>query len=557
MSKPEPTKLSMVGEVSNKKHSERVVRSHVANEFVFAVVGHVGSGTSQIATMLQSALENASLRGGPFDATILKARNEIQDWAKASGENVPTQDNNDLQYDKTLQVLGDAMRLKSNDNAAVARALIEKVRVTRAAKLHVDPQQNAPMIPDGKRRAYILDSIRHPAEVHLLRRVYQSAFALAGIVCDEEKRLQRITVKYKNAGVDDAKEFMKRDAKAAETHGQRVSDTFHLSDYFIDNSADRLLKSGQANRNWDIADQLSRLVKLITHLEIVRPTMSETAMHTAYGAQMRSACLSRQVGAALVDSAGNVIATGTNEVPKAGGGLYGEEFEKRKYPEPRDDRCAYRTFGAGFIPFCSNTREQNEIIDELIALIPQLSVIKDKNSLRTLKTLLMESRIGNLLEFSRAVHAEMDALLSAGRVGVSPVGSRLFVTTFPCHYCARHAVSAGVDEVQYIEPYPKSRALKLHADSITTDTAEWTPPSKGGSQVLFRPFTGVAPRLYARAFLKDRELKGDETGEIRISDPQSGSPWDVSRVSYPQLELELARSVSIESGSERKSTKVE
>ena len=70
----------------------------------------------------------------------------------------------------------------------------------------------------------------------------------------------------------------------------------------------------------------------------------------------------------------------------------------------------------------------------------------------------------------------MDALLSAGRDGVSTVGARLFVTTFPCHYCARHIVSAGVYEVQYIEPYPKSRALNLHDDSIMTDKGAWTPP---------------------------------------------------------------------------------
>ena len=42
---------------------------------------------------------------------------------------------------------------------------------------------------------------------------------------------------------------------------------------------------------------------------------------------MRSACLSRQVGCALMDSAGTLIATGTNEAPRAGGGVYGETFE--------------------------------------------------------------------------------------------------------------------------------------------------------------------------------------------------------------------------------------
>ena len=55
----------------------------------------------------------------------------------------------------------------------------------------------------------------------------------------------------------------------------------------------------------------------------------------------------------------------------------------------------------------------------------------------------------------------------------------MFVTTFPCHYCARHIVSAGIDEVQYIEPYPKSQAIGLHRDSIEPEKVDyWIPPSK-------------------------------------------------------------------------------
>jgi tRNA(Arg) A34 adenosine deaminase TadA len=105
----------------------------------------------------------------------------------------------------------------------------------------------------------------------------------------------------------------------------------------------------------------------------------------------------------------------------------------------------------------------------------------------------------------------MDAVLSAGREGISTVGGRLFVTTFPCHYCARHIVSAGIYEVQFIEPYPKSKALGLHPDAIQVDIADWKPPSEGGTKVLFRPFVGVSPKLYQRAFLKDRDLK-DSSG---------------------------------------------
>jgi deoxycytidylate deaminase len=84
-------------------------------------------------------------------------------------------------------------------------------------------------------------------------------------------------------------------------------------------------------------------------------------------AQLQSACLSRQVGAAIVDKDGNVVATGTNEVPKAGGGVYGEAVDQ----ELADGRCAF--FKDSSKRFCRNTAEQNNIIDDLLNQIPELN----------------------------------------------------------------------------------------------------------------------------------------------------------------------------------------
>jgi deoxycytidylate deaminase len=371
--------------------------------------------------------------------------------------------------------------------------------------------------------------------VHLFRNVYESAFTLIGVVCEEDKRRGRIVKKYRNAGDKDAEEFMRRDAKDARKHGQQVSDTFYLSDFFIENSTERLKDGKIANPDWRIAEELGRLIKIITHQELVRPRIDETGMYEAHGVAMRSACLSRQVGAALVNRNGDVVAIGTNEVPKAGGGVYGESFEL----ELSEGRCAY---WSGVEKYCSNTREQNEIIENLIQAVLDSKLVQTEK-VEDLRSRLQDTRIGGLLEFSRAVHAEMDALLSAARKGISPSGARMFVTTFPCHYCARHIVTAGIDEVQFIEPYPKSQALKLHWDSISIDPNGWEPPSNGGSKVLFRPFTGVAPQLYRRAFTKDRELKDERTGIMKIGSPKWGSPWHGRRISYIQLEAELANNI--------------
>jgi len=538
------TSTSVIGAAQHAtisaKPSREIVLEATANELIVAVVGHVGSGTSEIAEALHNLLEEADLPGGPYEAEVLKARNEIEQWAKDAGEALPTSDRNDLETTKGLQDLGDKMRIASNDASAVARALVKRIRSTRAEKIGSELQKGVAIAPDGKRRAYILDAIRNPAEVDLLRHVYQDAFVLIGVVCDEKVRLQRIMEKYKNAGRTDGEDLMRRDAKAASKFGQRVTDAFHLSDFFIDNTPDRTTDGGAANPDWNVNDHLSRLVKIVSHSEIVRPSTEETAMHHAYGAGLRSACLSRQVGAALVDSTGNVVSTGTNEVPRAGGGVYGETFDTDHTDHVDDHRCAYRKLN-GDDPFCSSTKEQNSLIERFIEEIPEL---KATNGMRKQKLLLelRSSGVGDLLEFSRAVHAEMDALLSAGREGITTVGCRLFVTTYPCHYCARHIVSAGVDEVQFIEPYPKSRAIDLHADSIQVSVKNWLPPSRAGKRVLFRPFVGVAPRMYRRAFMKDRDLKNPMFGQLQQGEPDWGTPWHLRAVSYSDLEAKLAES---------------
>ena len=51
-------------------------------------------------------------------------------------------------------------------------------------------------------------------------------------------------------------------------------------------------------------------------------------------------------------------------------------------------------------------------------------------------------------KYKFVVHAELNAILNAG--GKSLVGSRVFVTLFPCHECAKAIIQTGVKEVIYL-----------------------------------------------------------------------------------------------------------
>jgi deoxycytidylate deaminase len=512
--------------------SREVILGSESNELFFAVVGHVGSGTSKVAEELKKVLESHD-PGPAFDVAILKAREELVEWDAARDQTLAGTTNGSMAYARILQDVGDDMREDNSDHAAVARALIRRIRETRANKTGQELNGSEPISPDQQPRAYILDSIRHPAEIDLLAHIYQDAFILLGVVCDEEVREDRLkNKKFRDVGADEVRKFMRRDAKDAPKYGQRVSDAFHLAHYFLDNTEDEK-RDGNPNLDWKVAEQLSRLKKILTHDEVVRPEIAETAMYAAQGAQLRSACLSRQVGASVVDARGNLIALGTNEVPRAGGGVYGVDDDVDEHHVPYDKRCVYRSK-----KYCSNTKEQKRIMEKVLSdLITSGAIEQDKSAV--VERVLAKSPIGSLLEFSRAVHAEMDAVLSLARRGLPTVATRVFVTTFPCHYCARHLVGAGVDEVQYIEAYPKSKALALHEDAIVTRSANWRSPSKGGHHVLFRPFVGVAPRLYPRIFTKVRDLK-DAAGDYGISKPNWTEPVHLGHLSYTQLEGRLA-----------------
>jgi ABC-type glutathione transport system ATPase component len=115
------------------KTAKALVAEQASNEIVFAVVGYVGSGTSEIATTLRGLLENPALPGGRYDVNILKARNVIEEWATKSGEAVPVTPQNDLATTTRFQDLGDKMR-SGGDHAIVARHMVDLIRLTNKTR---------------------------------------------------------------------------------------------------------------------------------------------------------------------------------------------------------------------------------------------------------------------------------------------------------------------------------------------------------------------------------------------------------------------------------------
>ncbi len=135
----------------------------------------------------------------------------------------------------------------------------------------------------------------------------------------------------------------------------------------------------------------------------------------------------------------------------------------------------------------SNKAEQEEIIKAVLKAFSRK--ISDENIKKVKST-----GIGDITEYGRVVHGEMEALLCCARNNISCRGATLYATTFPCHNCAKHIIAAGIKRVVYIEPYPKSKALKFYKAEISDNIAD-------SSKVVFEHFTGVGPQKYIDLFV--------------------------------------------------------
>lgn len=385
------------------------------------------------------------------------------------------------------------------------------------------------------KHAFILRSLKHPDEVKSLRNIYGPAFVLFSMASSRTARVKHLANKIcKTSQRFDSTEFhdaaerlIYRDQlELNEPLGQKVSKVFHLADFFID--VDHGMESA-----------VKRLVELFLGNVFITPTRSEQGMFMAHASAWRSSSLQRQVGAVITSKEGSVLASGTNDVPKPGGGLYweGDTPDSRDFQqggEINDDmkdrmfvEVIQRLLKSGMCHLKNEDGSEHELAGEPDAVKVAKWLLDHQH--------MDGTRIMSVIEFGRCVHAEMAALMDAAKRGVAVNDSILFSTTFPCHECARHIVAAGIRTVYYIEPYPKSLVNELYPDSIRIEGEE------ASGFVNFVPFVGVAPRRYQDLF------KLGEFDRKRLLD--HANDWK-SEVANPRLGEYPARTLKINMATE-------
>ncbi len=432
-------------------------------ELIIGLVGAAGTDLETAADAIGAAL--APYGYTPVPLRVSKLMREVKGGDALEGGA------HEDQRIRAHMDAGDEIRNQAGRNDAVIGLAITGMTEYRAEKFEGAPATNT---------AFILNSLKHPAEIETMRRIYRDRFIAISVHASTDSRRealkQKIAASHERpersedfAGA--AEEIMRRDEHDDEHgFGQNVREAFVQGHIYV--STDDDVKAG-----------ITRYFRLFFGHPFETPTREEYAMFQSHTAALRSADLSRQVGAAICTPRGEIIAVGCNEVPKAGGGQY--------WPEDKPDK---RDFQLGYD---SNTRYRDAALGEAFQQLKDRSLLASDAALDNFMKALSQTRLAHLTEFGRPMHAEMAALLDAARRGAAVEGARLFTTTFPCHNCARHIIGAGIQQVIYREPYEKSLASVLHKDAIVVDST-----TAANGRVVFRRFVGVGPPQYLGLFTK-------------------------------------------------------
>ncbi|URW74750.1 deaminase [Sphingomonas donggukensis] len=427
---------------------------------------------------------------------------------------------------KALMRGGDCIREASEGGNGVASAIVSEIRRLR----------NGSELPQST--AYVIDSLKSPYEISLLDQIYGRNFYSISVFKPQSERtdtLSGLIAKKRHQPPGDehrslANDLIKEDEKGSGKKAQNVQSTFPKADFFV-------------NGSQNTSSQIERFIKIIFGQPFETPTLDEYAMFMARGSALRSCDLSRQVGVAIVDQDRSILATGFNDVPYPGGGVFLPEFggkigDNRDFKEGHDPN--YIEIQRTLIEFIKLLQSVGHVD---VSLDP--STVADGLLHGEYKELTSNVRIRNLIEFGRVVHAEMHAISQAASSGRSVKGASLYSTTFPCHGCARHIISSGISEVVFIEPYPKSMTFHLYGKEIemVSDRSEVQSPDEMIRTVKFRPFYGVAPQLYMRAFTAHE--RKNQYGTIATWLPKTAVPVGaVFGVERPKTEVAAAASLA-------------
>lgn len=158
----------------------------------------------------------------------------------------------------------------------------------------LDPEKN-----------YIVDSMRHPSEVHVFKR--RTDFILAQVTAPQKLRFERMKLRKREGDPQTFEEFIaleEREAASKTASDQQLDEAIKLADVSFENAGPLKM----------LHDRVKEVVVELSQKK-TRPDWDEYFLGIAKVVALRSNCVKRKVAAVIVKDK-RIIATGYNGTPR-------------------------------------------------------------------------------------------------------------------------------------------------------------------------------------------------------------------------------------------------
>jgi len=340
----------------------------------------------------------------------------------------------------------------------------------------------------------VIDSLKNPFEIVYFKEKYSAYYTFSIHAKDEiiykrfndemeikaihKKEIYKLDTEEQKDSLDSEEDF----------NSQNIIECIQRSDIYIDNNKDK---------KDSLYKQIFKYLSLIVHPGLITPSKDETIMQLALNAKFNSGCISRQVGAVVLNKHDSVKSVGWNEVPegqipcnlRSHGELLNNSqlldyslYEKQKIRTEDAFKYIYKT-------------KKEYIKDKLPYKISNEKGLPDSFCFKQIKNNID----GNKNQvYTRSLHAEENAFLQLAKYGNTEIiDGQLFTTASPCFLCAKKAYQLGIRRVVYIEAYPDISNDQIFACGF-----------KETEIIHFRGAIGLAyQKLYEPMFSYKDELK--------------------------------------------------
>jgi len=311
---------------------------------------------------------------------------------------------------------------------------------------------------------FIIDAFRNPYEVEYFKRRY-SEFYLVVIQRPADERRAVLKGPKSQMSSEAIEKLEEREKGYKEKRrknnignwvtSQNLDECFQKADYIIENTS-------QDSRSWSqLTYNLIRFMCLVKKPGCIPPSKDERNMQIAMSIKHNSGCLSRHVGAVVVDSKGYLLGIGWNN-PPVGQVPCALRTGNELVDSPCPDRVAFSSSERGDV-FTEHIG--NRYTDKPYCFKDEYGCISKK------------------AELCRALHAEENAIRQVN--GKNLKGMTLYTTDSPCENCAKVIYQSNIGRIVYIEEYPGIARQQMQS---------------GNKEIKWEQFKGVTGSGYCRLF---------------------------------------------------------